>query len=49
MYGGEAVGSKLNEPTYEERMIGDGWTKEQLLEAVVWSNRSYREQCHKLY
>ena len=25
---------KLNEITYEERMIGDGWTKEQLLEAV---------------
>ena len=24
---------KLNEITYEERMIGDGWTKEQLLEA----------------
>ena len=23
---------KLNEITYEERMIGDGWTKEQLLE-----------------
>ena len=21
--------------TYEERMIGDGWTKEQLLEAVA--------------
>ena len=33
VYGGEAV-AKLNEPTYEERMIGDGWTKEQLLEAV---------------
>ena len=25
---------KLNEITYEERMIGDGWSKEQLLEAV---------------
>ena len=25
---------KLNEITYEERMLGDGWSKEQLLEAV---------------
>ena len=25
---------KLNEITYEERMLGDGWSKEQLLQAV---------------
>ena len=25
---------KLNEISYEERLLGDGWSKEQLLEAV---------------